>query len=113
MNVTLSLELEKLIEEKVARGQYASRDAVVLHAKGCERCMGTGYLGRTAIYELMLLDDRIRSLILKNTDSGTIKRAALENGMRTLRMDGARRVLAGATTIEELLRVTEEDTINL
>ena len=93
--------------------ELASRDAVVLHAKGCERCMGTGYLGRTAIYELMLLDDRIRSLILKNVDSGTIKRAALENGMRTLRMDGARRVLAGATTIEELLRVTEEDTINL
>jgi general secretion pathway protein E len=93
--------------------ELAVRDAVVLHAKGCERCMGTGYLGRSAIYELMLVDDRIRSLILKNADSNTIKRTALENGMTTLRMDGARRVLAGATTIEELLRVTEEDQINL
>ncbi len=93
--------------------ELTARDAVVFHAKGCERCMGTGYLGRTAIYELMLLDDRIRSLILKNADSNTIKRTALENGMKTLRMDGARRVLSGATTIEELLRVTEEDQINL
>ncbi len=93
--------------------ELAARNAVVMHAKGCERCKGTGYLGRTAIYELMLVDDRIRSLILKNADSNTIKRTALEHGMRTLRMDGARRVLSGDTTIEELLRVTEEDSINL
>ncbi|OGP80732.1 MAG: type II secretion system protein GspE [Deltaproteobacteria bacterium RBG_13_65_10] len=90
-----------------------AKESAIPYAKGCEKCMGTGYLGRTAIYELMLVDDTIRALILKNADSSTIKRAALTNGMMTLRMDGARRVLAGITTIEEVLRVTEEDQINL
>jgi general secretion pathway protein E len=90
-----------------------SGNARIPIAKGCEKCMGTGYLGRTAIYELMLVDDNVRSLILKNADTSTIKRAALANGMMTLRMDGARRVLGGVTTIEEALRVTEEDQINL
>jgi general secretion pathway protein E len=90
-----------------------AREGTVLRAVGCERCMDTGYAGRTAIYELLLLDDEIRSLVLKNVDSGTIKQAALRKGMNTLRMDGARRVLSGVTTIEEVLRVTTEDEINL
>jgi len=79
--------------------------------RGCPNCFGTGYLGRTGIYELMLPTDEIRQLILQNVDSGTIKRKAQLNGMRTLREDGARKVLAGITSSAEILRVTSEDAV--
>ncbi|MFQ5418320.1 MAG: type II secretion system ATPase GspE [Myxococcota bacterium] len=103
-----ALELQQLGISAAAAG-----NGMVPRAKGCERCLNTGYAGRSAIYEVLLVDDHIRRLMLKNADSGTIKQAALENGMHTLRMDGARRVLAGLTTTEEVLRVTTEDEINL
>ena len=76
---------------------------------GCTRCNKSGYTGRSAIYELLLIDDEIRQLALKNSDSGQIKKAAVRKGMRTLREDGALKVLAGMTTIEEVLLVTAED----
>lgn len=79
--------------------------------KGCGVCIGTGYRGRTGIYELMLPSDEIRELILKNVDSNTIKRKARTQGMRTLREDGARRVLVGITSSAEVLRVTGEDSL--
>jgi general secretion pathway protein E len=79
---------------------------------GCQNCLGTGYRGRTGIFELLVLDDDIRSLILKNFDSNTIKRTATDKGMLTLRQDGARNVLRGITTIEEVLRVTQEDVVS-
>jgi general secretion pathway protein E len=76
-------------------------------AKGCDACKGTGYRGRTAIYELMLVDDAIRSLILDKKDSRSIKQAALARGMKTLLAHGAEKVLAGITTTDEVLRVTQ------
>lgn len=76
---------------------------------GCERCFQTGYRGRTGIYEMMLIDSEIQNLIYKQESAGTIKRFALNEGLRTLRMDGARKVLAGITTISEVLRVTQAD----
>jgi len=76
---------------------------------GCQRCSKTGYTGRSGIYELLMIDDEIRALALKNTDSTTIKRAAVARGMRTLRDDGALKVRAGMTTIEEVMLVTAED----
>ncbi len=79
--------------------------------KGCPECGGMGYSGRTGIYELMLPSDDIRQLILSNVDSNTIKRKAAEQGMRTLREDGARKVLAGITSSAEVLRVTAEDAL--
>ncbi len=81
----------------------------VFRGKGCSHCMGTGYRGRTGIYELLLVDDSIRSLILSNADSNTIKREAIKRGMHTLRIDGSRKVFEGKTTIEEILRVTQEE----
>ena len=78
---------------------------------GCSRCSKTGYSGRTGIYELLLVDDEIRQHALKNTDSTQIKRAAIAKGMRTLRNDGALKVMAGITTIEEVLLVTAEDRV--
>ena len=61
------------------------------------------------IYELLLIDNEVRQLALKNTDSNTIKQTAIKNGMRTLRDDGAAKVLAGVTTIEEVMMATAED----
>jgi len=76
--------------------------------KGCSSCLNTGYMGRTGIFELMMLDDRIKNLILKTSDANAIKRRAVEQGMITLRQDGAQKVLNGITTIEEIFRVTQQ-----
>jgi general secretion pathway protein E len=77
--------------------------------KGCERCANTGFSGRRAIYEMMLVDDAVGPLILKSSDAQTMKRAAMEVGMDTLRDDGARKVLMGLTSVEEVLAATQED----
>ena len=76
---------------------------------GCTNCLGAGYRGRTAIYELLMVDDTIRQLANKNTDGPTIKKAAVGRGLRTLRDDGAQKVLAGMTTAAEVLMMTAED----
>jgi len=76
---------------------------------GCDRCFQTGYRGRTGVYELMLINEEIQDLIYKRESAGTIKKAALNAGLQTLRMDGARKVLVGITTIAEVLRVTQAD----
>jgi len=83
----------------------------LMKGTGCKACGGKGYLGRIGIYELMLIDDDIRQLILKNVDAQSIKNAAREKGMLTLQQDGAQKVLEGITTIEEVTRVTQEDSI--
>src|SRR5579875_1291874 len=76
---------------------------------GCRACRNTGYRGRTAITELMVMDDEIRALVMQKADGAMIRRACTAKGMKLLRQDGAERVLAGQTSIEELLRVTHED----
>jgi type II secretory ATPase GspE/PulE/Tfp pilus assembly ATPase PilB-like protein len=76
---------------------------------GCRACRNTGYRGRTGIYELLLVDDDVRQLVLKNVDASTIKRAATSKGMLTLLEDGARKVALGETTIAEVLSITQED----
>jgi len=78
-------------------------------AAGCHACQETGYQGRTGIYELMLIDDDLRQLILKNVDSATIKRKAAEHGMVSLLDHGAYKVAKGITTAAEVLSVTAED----
>jgi general secretion pathway protein E len=73
-------------------------------AVGCVSCSQTGYSGRINVHELLIVDDPIRSLIMKNADSATIRRSAMERGMLTMHEDGARKVLAGVTTVQELSR---------
>jgi general secretion pathway protein E len=90
-------------------GVRSSEPVQAYQAVGCARCHDTGYLGRVGIFELMLLDDKIRSLAGQNVDSKTIKRAAVEGGMSPLRADGARKVLKGVTSIDEVVRATEEE----
>lgn len=76
--------------------------------KGCSECLNTGYRGRTGIYEILPVGDSIRSLISKTSDSATIKAEGIKRGMTTLRDDGTKKVLEGTTTIEEVLRVTQQ-----
>jgi general secretion pathway protein E len=71
--------------------------------------MDIGYRGRTGIYELMTVDEQVRDLLLQNKDSASIKSAAVKKGMKTLRDAGLALALAGETSIEEILRVTQEE----
>ena len=87
----------------------ASEPLTIYRAKGCPACFQTGYLGRTAIYELLEVDDEVRQLIMRNVDATTIKGHAVKKGMRTLRQDGADKVLKGATSVDEVVRVTQKE----
>ncbi len=80
----------------------------VYKPRGCPRCFNTGYAGRQAIFEIMIMDDTLKSLVLQTSDSNQIKAAALKAGMITLRRDGMIKVLKGITSIDEVLRVTQE-----
>jgi general secretion pathway protein E len=98
-------------EAELARIGLASVSPIghIYRPKGCKACRGTGYRGRTAITELLVMDDDVRSLVMQKADASMIRRTCTGKNMRLLRQDGAERILAGQTTIEELLRVTQED----
>jgi type II secretory ATPase GspE/PulE/Tfp pilus assembly ATPase PilB-like protein len=76
---------------------------------GCEACRMLGYQGRMGIYELLFMDEAIRPLIMGRAVSSTIAQKAMSRGMRTLRNDGWKKVKAGQTTIDEVLRVTQTE----
>jgi general secretion pathway protein E/type IV pilus assembly protein PilB len=75
---------------------------------GCRQCRGTGYHGRTGLFELMLLDDDIRQLVMNSAPVGDVIRTARRNGMHMLREDGWAKVRAGITTPEEVIRSTKQ-----
>ena len=77
--------------------------------RGCEKCFNLGSIGRTGIYELLLVDSELTSMIIRQAPAGAIKEYAVSHGMRTLREDGLAKAAAGITTIEEVLRVTQEE----
>ena len=79
----------------------------IWHGKGCKACGSTGYSGRVGIYEILLVNDEIRKLILQKASSDAIKAEAIKQGMKTLRQDGWNKVLEGVTTPEEVIRVTQ------
>ncbi|MCE9583916.1 MAG: type II secretion system ATPase GspE [Planctomycetes bacterium] len=79
--------------------------------RGCDRCLGTGYHDRTGIYEILPVTDLLREQIVSKVSSTVIKQEAVKTGLRTLRMDGALKVLEGRTTIEEVIRVTQMDVV--
>ena len=83
-------------------------DSHIYKAVGCEKCITTGYKGRLGIFEIMLLNEQIKSLILETFDSNLIKNAAAKHKMVSLRQDGIEKVLQGITTMEEVLRVTQK-----
>ena len=81
----------------------------IYRSKGCSECLDTGYKGRCGIYELLPVTDSIKHLVMQSVDAGTIKKAALKEGLITLRRDGLRKVLDGVTSFDEVIRVTQEE----
>jgi general secretion pathway protein E len=81
----------------------------LMKGKGCDECFRSGYAGRTAIYEVMPIDTHIQEQIVNKATASAIKRGALERGLKTLRMSGVQKLLAGMTTPDEVLRVTQLD----
>ncbi|HXX42658.1 MAG TPA: GspE/PulE family protein [Chthoniobacterales bacterium] len=79
--------------------------------RGCEHCRQTGYQGRAAIYEICVVTEPLRKLIMQKKDGGELKQCAIVEGMVSLRQDGWRRVARGDTTIEEVVRVTQTDEV--
>lgn len=77
--------------------------------KGCKTCRNSGYKGRSGIFEILVVNNEIRDLILKKASDAEIKQAAIKGGMKTLREDGIKKALAGITTIDEVMRVTQLD----
>ena len=84
-------------------------DAQVMQGRGCEQCRGTGYKGRIGIFEIFVLDDEVRHMINKRSATLSLRQRARELGMRTLREDGVRKVLAGLTSAEEVISITIGD----
>jgi len=97
-------DTESLIDAGIPRNAVIGQP--IYRRKGCNSCMNTGYRGRTGIFEIMIMDEGVKKLILRTSDSNQINDEAVRGGMSTLVQDGARRVLEGITTIEEVLRVT-------
>jgi len=87
----------------------ALKDATPRKGKGCDNCNRTGYRGRFGIFEIFTIDDEARKLIYEKVPSSVLRIRAREMGMRTLREDGARKVLAGLTSPEEVIRATVGD----
>ena len=100
-------ESESLLEVGLSQDMLG-KEGYLWRGAGCKECINTGYKGRTGIYEILLMSDSIKTTILKTSDSNIIKKQAIGEGLHTLREDGARKVEDGATTIEEVLRVTQQ-----
>ena len=104
---------EELKEIGVLNERQTTNDepqmAVFYRGKGCPKCMSTGYKGRIGIYELMIPDEKIRNAVISKSSTDEIRKLALAAGMTTLKEDGIRKIKEGLTTVEEVLRVTEED----
>ena len=97
------LELRELIAKDLG---IKLEEVKIFRGKGCAKCNATGFFGRTAIYEILIVDELTKEMILKKASSDQIKRLALSKGMRTLRQDGWKKTQAGITTFEEVIRVT-------
>ena len=99
---------EELAEIGITRQQIDRVGGLLYKPCGCKECNNSGYKGRTAIYEMMVINDAIRRYVMQRADAATIKREAESNGMTTLRADGIDKVLAGISSIPEILRVTQD-----
>ena len=100
-------EIRVKTEKFKVEGLDLPKEIIAYHGKGCKACNNTGYTGRSGIYEIMVVDEELKKLIVQKTSSDVIKRKAIELGMHTLLQDGWNKVLAGVTTIEEIMRVVQ------
>ena len=88
--------------------QGVSGEREIAHGAGCDKCLNTGYYERRGVFELLEVDESIRSLILQRAEAAAIKKSSMNSGMTTLRQDATDKMLAGCTTLEEVTRVTDE-----
>ena len=86
-----------------------AKKAVPMKGKGCSTCGDSGYKGRVALYEVMLLKDGLKDLILQGASTSELKQEAIRLGMNTLRRSGLNKIKEGMTTLEEVVRVTATD----
>ncbi len=100
--------LPELVEELRLERFSEGREITLYKPVGCEQCSGTGYRGRAAIMEFLVMSDPLRRLVLKHADAGELQAVAQREGMDTMYEDGLRKAVAGSTTIEEVLRVTTQ-----
>jgi general secretion pathway protein E len=97
------------VVERLGLGRFSgSADVTLYSATGCGECSGSGYYGRTSVFEVLAVDDPIRRLILRHAEANELQRLALQQGMHTMYEDGMMKALTGDTTIEEVLKVTCE-----
>ncbi len=107
-------EYEARSDELITAGIDASQKGKVnlYRGKGCDECSFTGYRGRSGIFELMLLSNKIQDMIMAEAVSGELREQARAEGMKTLREDGLRKALAGITTLAEVLKATQQDVVS-
>lgn len=101
-------EIDPAYLKEVQFPVHRLHEGTLYEAVGCEACRNSGYRGRSGIYEILTVTDEIRQLVVSREPASRIRNVALSDGMRTLREDGWRKVLKGITTIEEVLRVSED-----
>ncbi len=103
---------QQIVDEmKIVLGKYfpeSKKEVKFYKGKGCEECGDTGYIGRVGIFETLPISDKIAAMVLQHSDSGTIEKEAISEGMITMKQDGYLKVLSGITTVEEVLRVAQE-----
>ena len=102
---------EAILDAGFPKTVLDSFEGKLWRGKGCNKCLHTGYLGRVGVYELLIMNDEIRKEILAGSDTSTIRKVAVKDGLHLLAYDCAEKVLQGVTTIEEMVRViyTEEN----
>ncbi|MCK5138590.1 MAG: type II secretion system ATPase GspE [Thermodesulfovibrionia bacterium] len=97
-------------QELIDKIEWLETDVTTYHGSGCEECRNTGYKGRTGIFELMIMSEEMRQLVLEKASADIIRQKAISQGMQVLRECGWHKIKQGLTTIEEVLRVTQEET---
>ena len=96
------------VRQSTGLSRFCPTDQLVYRAVGCEHCRQSGYRGRTGIHELLALDEPMRRAIIEGRDANTLNAIAAQAGMLSLHEDGLRKVAAGVTTLDELARVTQD-----
>jgi type II secretion system protein E len=107
--IALSKERTDEVFYQISAENLADLQRQLYEGKGCKECRFTGYLGRTAIYEIIEVSEPIREMVIKRASAQQIKQKAIQEGMRSLRQDGIHKVLEGLTTYSEVLRVSQEE----
>ena len=101
--------LPEVVEELQLKRYTQDAQIILYRAVGCDHCVGTGYMGRVSILEMLVMSDAIRALVMRHVAAGEIRQQAIMEGMQTMYENGLRKAVAGITTIEEVLRVTREE----